>query len=161
LTFDAPASDSCPLLRGANVRHLDGFSYEVTSGKGGATYAAVFDPLVADPDKTYILAQFNFDHSNVFDGAGTRADGCGCIDRPVCISIAKAVYFDVSSDEKYFWAEREYLTWNDPTNSLTHCPGVEDCLQSCDPHYVDIGCGITPPTAARQSTWGSLKAAYR
>lgn len=138
------AADPCPPLVGANPRSIAKFEYDVLTQTGRLTYVQAFDVLNADPNVTYTIGRFTFDHS--------PPDPCGCLETPVCIAISYATYLDGAGNEIPYVIGQGYLTWNDPTNS-SHCPNTG----SCDLCIT----GACVPTPVHPGTWGSLKASYR
>jgi hypothetical protein len=147
LTYNAiPNSDPCPFLDNTNPLEVSQFGYDTTTMKARLVYARIYDTFIADPNQTYTLARFDFDHS--------APDTCSCIERPICIHITKASYIDESINEYSFWLEREFVLWNDPANS-THCPDNGGELATRG----DGTC--SQPTAVSRRSWGSIKASYR
>jgi len=134
--------DPCPPLLGANLRRIVQFDYDDLSKKGRIVYAQAFDVINADPNVSYTIGRFVFDHS--------APDPCGCLETPVCIFLANAVYLDGASNEIPFVISGQFLTWNDPANSNS-CPFGGDFLTTGT-------CGATP---VRAGSWGSVKATYR
>lgn len=156
-TASAPG---CPILLGGRVTTLSGFDYGAEIERGRAYYYAAFDPFVADPATIYTLVQFEFDHTNAISGFGTGPAACGCLDRPLCVALTSASYLDGSDIEIPFAVAQEYLSWNDPNNSLA-CPGYWCELGTCDPPPIDSTCVVQAPTPANARSWGSVKATYR
>ena len=157
VTFNqVPVSDPCPYLAGAHEQtfYLAPYRAEIDpsgyfdAALGLRTYRA-FDAIAADPDQTYTLARFDMD-------LGTS---CGCLDRPMCISLNYMSYFDGDGLEHYFAVDRSYLTWNDPYASA--CSSGPLCPWSgCGPSSSDTMC-VANPTPASNRSWGSVKASYR
>ena len=141
---NASANDPCPPLLGANPRRIAVFQYDELTQKGRLVFAQAFDVLNANPNITYTLGRFTFDHS--------APDPCGCLETPVCIHVANATYLDGGTNEIPFAFAAEFLTWNDPTNS-SNCP-------SSGPLEGTIS-GNCVPTLVKPGSWGSLKASYR
>jgi hypothetical protein len=166
LTLAQPApTGACLPLRGTHPTELSQVDYIAfppgawSGGKQIIRFLAQFDPMVADPTKTYTIARFVFDHSNSVLGSTSAADACGCQERPLCISLAQAIYEDGDGVERSFSIASSSIHWNDPANSLI-CPYGPDL---CDPDcgwYGDTTC-VATPTAAERQTWGRVKASYR
>lgn len=136
------AGGSCPSLQNTNPQHVENVTFNPLTGIETIQFARTFDVINADPGQTYTLARFDFDH--------TLPDPCGCVDQPVCFGINAATYVDGSITEWNFAIENEFLTWNDPTNSI-HCPDVPNSL----------GPGNCAPTPTVGKSWGSIKSTYR
>ena len=141
---NASASDPCPPLLGSNPRRITKFQYDELTQRGQLVFAQAFDVLNADPNVTYTLGRFTFDHS--------APDPCGCLETPMCILLASASYVDGAMLEFQFAVSQQYLTWNDPANS-SHCPFPGGDLGTVN--------GNCTPTPVAQRSWGSLKASYR
>ena len=66
--------------------------------------------------------------------------------------------FTAAGEEHYFWAERDFVTWNDAYATTCGgpplCGNPDDCIDLPNP------CSLAP-TPVRAKTWGSLKASYR
>jgi hypothetical protein len=146
LRFNAiPVGDSCPFLDGTNPAEFATFEYVSTRGR--AIYARAYDAFVADPNQTYTLARFDFEHS--------APDTCGCIERPLCIHITSASYLDGTATEISFASAQEFVLWNDPNNTI-HCPSSGPLTATLGDDSCD-----SPPTPAITRSWGSVKATYR
>jgi hypothetical protein len=141
---NASAGEACPPLLGPNPQRIAYFQYDGASQMGRIVYAQGFNVLNADPNVTYTLGRFTFDHS--------APDSCGCLEAPVCIDISYATYLDGAGNEIPFTPSHPYyLTWNDPLNT-SRCPYADDFAT------INGNCG---PTPTRPGSWGSLKASYR
>jgi hypothetical protein len=153
-------SSPCPLLTGPNPQTLSSTTYAVDSYQGTVTgrerfYAVQqFDPIVADPAKTYTIARFDFDRTNVFPGGDLRPDSCGCYERPMCIQILLADYLDGNGNTQDFAWSQGRLSWNDPWNSLS-CGGEGGNSPN------DTLCVANMPTPTRRASWGQVKVSYR
>lgn len=134
---------SCPPLDGANPLEVSKFEYDPQTGNGRLVYARTYEGFVADPNVTYTLGRFTFDHS--------APDPCSCLEVPLCIHIINATWVDGNIIEYSFAIAREYLNWNDPVNSV-HCPF---------PHGDLATVGTCIPTPAASSSWGRVKVSYR
>lgn len=148
------ASAGCPSIVGASPQSVSRFEYDGISGR--ATLAFIFDAWTPNPNTTYTLAQFTFDKSNGFRGLGAKADSCGCVERPECLSLASATWLDANTIELPFTLESERVSWEDPDGVAcrnTHCEGP-----TCN---IPDPCSLPQPTPAAQRSWGSLKASYR
>ena len=154
----AAASSDCPALVGDHVTQVSRFDYNGDAGKGVAIFAAAFDLRETDPNATYTIVRFQFDHSNGFFGLGAKPDSCGCVERPQCLRIVTASWLDENLVEYPFVIEQEFATWQDPTNS-SFCPGVVECFDPpCD---IPDPCAAPQPTPAHTRSWGSVKSWYR
>jgi hypothetical protein len=149
----------CPFLSGDHLLELSAFEYSDVwdeFGRARLTTGRRFDAVMANPESTYTIAQFEFEHGNL----GSRPDTCGCLERPVCIYVTQAVYLDGAGNERYFFLGQEYLTWKDPTNA-SGCPGTYSKISlSYQGADVDTSC-VAIPTPAHARSWGSIKASYR
>jgi hypothetical protein len=117
--------------------------------------AQVFDPVVADPARTYTIARFHFDRTNVFPGGGVRPDSCGCYERPMCIQLTRAYYVDGDGNEQTILWSQSYLSWNDPNNVLACGSGKGGWP------YSDTLCVANGPTPTHSRSWGAIKVQYR
>jgi hypothetical protein len=151
------ASADCPALVGTNPVTISAF--EFANGKGGARFAAVFDEQPTNPSATYTIVRFVFDHSDAFAGLGAREGGCGCVDRPECLSLSYAAWLDTNLEEHLFQVQQSYAVWEDPTNT-SHCPGTNDCWGPDCEDFPDP-CAAPQPTPARGTTWGAIKGQFR
>ena len=122
----------CPALVGTNVVTLS--SYDFVDGMGRASFEAQFNERSTNPATTYTIVRFEFDHSYGFAGLGAREGECGCVDRPECLILAYATWFDASLEEHAFQVQQGYAAWQDPNNSA-RCPGIPDCTgPDCEFH---------------------------
>ncbi|MEP7028511.1 MAG: hypothetical protein ABI960_07940, partial [Candidatus Eisenbacteria bacterium] len=123
LTGGAVSSNAaCPRLGGYPSPTTYQYQYlgEGVS-RGWLGFSSQFPAFVADPATTYTLAEFNFDFGGTFNGAGSRADSCGCLDRPLCLALTDHEWFDGDLQPRSMASIRDALTWNDPTNTNV-CP---------------------------------------
>lgn len=162
LRFTQPRLGPCPVMTGANrveasqVEYI-AFDGDWTKGTEFIRYQALFDPMTATSSTTYTLALVQFDHPDAALGATQGASQCGCLERPLCISLWDVRYKDDS------YVEHTVLTlsgihWNDPANTLA-CPiGPDLCTGPC-PWEGDTLCVASTPAMHR--SWGNLKAGYR
>jgi hypothetical protein len=162
LYINSPAAlEPCPQLTGEHPWTIHGAGYYPPAPAVEELYfGASFDPFVADPNETYTLASFHFDRPDVVTGAGVPGGGgCGCFERPLCITIGNSAYLDGDGNTIPLFYSRT-LSWNDPANQLD-C-GKNYCDLSPFPCYFegDTLC-VGSPTAAARRSWGSLKASYR
>jgi hypothetical protein len=145
-------------LKGGNPLTYAYFAYDGPGHHSGRlVYVTQFNAVATNPNLTYTLAEFDFQHGNTFLGAGTRPDSCGCTERPVCIKVQSITYFDETLRESYFNRGRNWLTWNDFGNSNICPDGPDLCNPDCLPP--DSTCVATTPGHAR--SWGEIKAQYR
>jgi hypothetical protein len=166
LALSQSASASCPALRGTRAVEFPRVDY-LTYPPGGwvwaresIQYGVAFDPIVADPTKTYTLARLDIDHSDAILGGLRVAGNCNCLERPLCISLYQVAYEDGNGVEHQVPLDFEGIHWNDPFNFLS-CPGGPDL---CAPACVwgpDTTCVASNPTPAAWRSWGRVKAGYR
>jgi hypothetical protein len=161
----AASSTACPHLRGDHpieVSRVDYFAFasgDWSKGREDIFYGVLFDPFVSNPSVQYTLAQFELDHSDAALGGNAVPGSCGCLERPLCISVRDFSYVDgagVTHDYNFWYSTA--LHWNDPGNSLL-CPGGPDL---CNPPCLwdgDTLCVATVP--ASMQSWGRVKAGYR
>jgi hypothetical protein len=155
-TPETAAGPALPLLTGANQIQLSRARYE--NGSGSFLYANVHDLTTVDPATRYTVGKFEFNHDAAFDGAGTRADSCGCIEQPLCLQLTNATWVDDQGNELPFALSQWFLSWEDPNNTI-HCPyGCDLCSE--EPPTPPNPC-LDAPTPTVSRSWGSLKGSYR
>jgi hypothetical protein len=166
LKFTLPRGSSlCPAMTGANrveASQVDYLAYAEggwSKGRETIRYSALFDPMTAIASTTYTVALVHFDHPDAALGASQSAGSCGCLERPLCISLLDVHYVDDAGQEHTVQTFNSAIHWNDPGNSLL-CPGGPDlCNGDCPSWEGDTLCVATTP--ATMQSWGRVKASYR
>lgn len=151
---DAPAAiaGACPSFDGnLHSVQVKDFSYDVTGGDAFITLAVAYpnpdnglgNPAATNPTQRYFLGDVRFDMHYGVTGP-TPNDGstdCGGLETPTCFQLVQASWTDLNGGAHPWTIGASSVTANDPTNA-SRCPGLT-------------------PTAARPSTWGSIKSQYR
>ena len=162
--FD-PDPPSCPSLRGAPAPGALQFEYRTyppggwTQANEVLTYSALFDPIATTPSVTYTLLRLDLDLSAAVSGVTGNPSSCGCMERPVCIRLGGAAWWDAQDVAHEFLLADNGIRWNDSENQLA-C-GFDPCELNPGPCPFpgDTLCVATTPVL--QPSWGRVKAAYR
>jgi hypothetical protein len=141
-TPPALLSKTCPAMTGANSLQIKNYTFDPVTGKALGLLASTYADVTPVPTTRYLLAEFVFNHAFSVIGPSTPGATCGGLEVALCAHFSqerRTSWLDTNGVEHPFAISNEYLTANDPGNSVG-CPGA---------------------TPVRRATWGEIKGQYK